>query len=558
MIRSIERTALVIVVALVLLLGGASVASATSWNDIDSTLPGAYGVTLDQLAQVSSGYPDGDWRPWQVITRGQFAKMAVTAFGVAPLSPKTATFTDVSSTNHFYPYVEGAYEAGLMQGVGGGAFGVASPVTREQAIAVVARKVAADHDYDLEAMTDEEIGAVLAAFADESLVSASLRAEVAFAVKQGLVKGNATGMLNSQAPMSRIAAATVLIRAKLPRPVVLDMNDNGRTIKVGVGETIEVILKGNPTTGYAWTVVLPPDSAAILEQVGEPEYVADSDAIGAGGTYTFTFRGLAAGEVALKLEYARSFETEPPLETFSVTVQVENAPVGAATLTLDEEDNGTTVAVKPGDTIDVILEGNPTTGYGWSVDLSDEDAAILEQVGEPSYVPDSGLIGAGGTYTFTFRALAAGDATLALHYSRVWESVPPLETFSVTVAVAPTPAAGDVTPLEGTSWKLEGWSVSSLDSRDFEITATFEEGRMSGKAAVNLYGADCTLGTDGSFSLGPIVQTLMAGPAPAMQAETAYFGLLQQALSYVVDGDELTLLGEGADELLIFAAVIDS
>lgn len=81
---------------------------------------------------------------------------------------------------------------------------------------------------------------------------------------------------------------------------------------------------------------------------------------------------------------------------------------------------------------------------------------------------------------------------------------------------------------------------------------------MSGKAAVNLYGADCTAGAEGSFSLGPIVQTLMAGPAPAMQAETTYFGLLQEVRSYVLDGDELTLLDEGANELLIFTAVVES
>ena len=558
MIRASYKTALVFLVAVAMLLTWVSVVDATPWADVDESLVGSYGVTMEQLGAVSSGYPDGDWRPWLSITRGQFAKMAVTGFGVEMVYPETATFTDVPDTNQFFVYVESANVATLMQGVGGGVFGVASPVTREQAIAVVARQAAADQGYDLATMTTEEIDAILAAFSDGALVSPSLRAEMAFAVKQGVVKGNAAGMLQPQASMSRVAAATVLIRASQPRPVVLDANDDGRTVKIGANETIEVILKGNPTTGYVWTVVLPPDAAAILEQVGEPEYVADSDALGAGGTYTFTFRGLAAGEVELKLEYARPSETEPPLDTFSVTVRVESGPADAPTYTLDEEDDGSTLTVEVGDIIDVVLEGNPTTGYGWTVDLSAEDAAILEQVGEPTYVPDSELIGAGGTFTFRFRALAVGEATLVLNYARPWESVPPLKTFSVTVAVAPTPSAGDVTPLEGTSWTLEGWTVSMLDPRDFEITATFEEGRMSGKAAVNLYGADCTLGTDGAFSLGPIVQTLMAGPAPAMLAETTYFGLLQEARSYVLDGDELTLLDEGANQLLIFAAASES
>ena len=125
------------------------------------------------------------------------------------------------------------------------------------------------------------------------------------------------------------------------------------------------------------------------------------------------------------------------------------------------------MTVKVGDIIQVVLKGNPTTGYTWSANLSEQDASILEQMGDPSFVSDTQLIGSGGTFTFRFKALKAGEATLKLVYARPWESVPPLETFSVTVKVAEA-------PLEGTAWKLEGWTLSSLNPADFEITASFD------------------------------------------------------------------------------------
>jgi len=108
--------------------------------------------------------------------------------------------------------------------------------------------------------------------------------------------------------------------------------------------------------------------------------------------------------------------------------------------------------------------------------------------------------------------------------------------------------------LEGTQWVLEGWSVSSQDPTEFETTASFADGEIGGRAAVNSYGGPYTAGADGSFSTGEIVQTLMAGSEAAMRAEQTYFELLSQARRYEVDGDTLTLFDEDGTELLIFGA----
>jgi len=438
---SIARATAVMLVVVALLLGLGATALAASWSDIDDDILATYDVTLDDLSHVSAGFPDGSWRPWQSITRAQFVKMADAALAIDLVHPENPTFSDVPSDDPYYEYVEGAHLAGLIKGVGGGLFAPASTLTREQAVGIVARKVAADQSFDLAGMAEVEIAAALGGFTDGASVSPGLRPEMAFAIVHGLVKGSGSGALTPQAPMSRIAAAAVLLRAKEVDEIVLDETDDGATVKVKVNDWFKVSLKGNPTTGYTWTAIIAEEDAAILRQVGEPVYVSDSadDAIvGVGGTYTFTFEALAAGEAVLKLEYARPWESEPPLQTFTATVQVETSPV-------------------------------------------------------------------------------AGAAAL-----------------------------------DGTMWTLEAWSVSSLDPGDFEITAAFDDGRVSGKAAVNYYGGPYTADESGTFSVGVLVQTLMAGPEPAMQAESTFFELLKEARSYELDDGHLTLFAEGGSELLVF------
>lgn len=116
-------------------------------------------------------------------------------------------------------------------------------------------------------------------------------------------------------------------------------------------------------------------------------------------------------------------------------------------------------------------------------------------------------------------------------------------------------SSGSGTPeLDGTSWKLTGWSVSSLDPNDFTITAAFKDGQIGGNAAVNSYSGPYTVGPDDAFSVGAIASTKMAGPEPDMRAESMYLTLLSEARSAAVDGDTLTLSDTNGNESLIFTA----
>ncbi|HEU68357.1 MAG TPA: hypothetical protein ENN53_03965, partial [Candidatus Acetothermia bacterium] len=51
------------------------------------------------------------------------------------------------------------------------------------------------------------------------------------------------------------------------------------------------------------------------------------------------------------------------------------------------------------------------------------------------YLPDSTLLGGGGTFFFRYEATEAGEGELSFAYRRPWEALPPEQTFSVTIAV---------------------------------------------------------------------------------------------------------------------------
>jgi inhibitor of cysteine peptidase len=103
-------------------------------------------------------------------------------------------------------------------------------------------------------------------------------------------------------------------------------------------------------------------------------------------------------------------------------------------VSVDVNNNGSTVQLNEGDILVVTLESNPTTGYDWHI--AEIDPALLSQQGEAEFKPQSELMGAGGIETFRFKALAAGEGELRLTYNRIWEEgVEPVEVFSITVSV---------------------------------------------------------------------------------------------------------------------------
>ncbi len=96
----------------------------------------------------------------------------------------------------------------------------------------------------------------------------------------------------------------------------------------------------------------------------------------------------------------------------------------------------TSISAKAGETFTIELEENPTTGYQWSVTVSDETVVALDK---DEYVPDDttgDIAGSGGTRVLTFKAVKAGDATIDMVNERNWEPGPDGEKLQFTVNVS--------------------------------------------------------------------------------------------------------------------------
>ena len=99
----------------------------------------------------------------------------------------------------------------------------------------------------------------------------------------------------------------------------LTLDDEGGHIELNNGAEFELVLPGNPSTGYEWVVI---DAPSMLEEVGEVEFLPESDLIGAGGEFHFRFVATQPGTAQLRLVYERPFEEVEPVDTFEIEVTV--------------------------------------------------------------------------------------------------------------------------------------------------------------------------------------------------------------------------------------------
>jgi predicted secreted protein len=91
--------------------------------------------------------------------------------------------------------------------------------------------------------------------------------------------------------------------------------------------------------------------------------------------------------------------------------------------------------VAPGESFDIRLAANPSTGFSWELGAP-LDEAVVRSVGT-AYVPkEGGAVGGAGTARWTFEGVAPGRTTIVLVYRRPWEpEVAPARVAVYSVAV---------------------------------------------------------------------------------------------------------------------------
>lgn len=93
-------------------------------------------------------------------------------------------------------------------------------------------------------------------------------------------------------------------------------------VEMNCGEGFEVILDGNPASGYMWEQVS--GDPAIIKPAHDREFSPYRKIWMSGGNNIFHYVALLPGETQLKLVFRRSLEMdEPPAKTFNLRVIVK-------------------------------------------------------------------------------------------------------------------------------------------------------------------------------------------------------------------------------------------
>ena len=118
--------------------------------------------------------------------------------------------------------------------------------------------------------------------------------------------------------------ALVLLAAcdELPTTIDLTLANDGATLQAKTGQTINITLDSNITTGYKWNLVSQPD-AAVVKFVSSKYNEPFAGGIGAGGTELWQFQTMGRGTALLKLAYFRPFDPSQVAREFSVTIVVQ-------------------------------------------------------------------------------------------------------------------------------------------------------------------------------------------------------------------------------------------
>lgn len=198
--------------------------------------------------KVLSGYPDGQFRPNNNVTRAEFAKIMISASGIQ-VRPATATsFEDVAITDWYCPYIESAKEFLTGFQYGGSAMYLPTKAAIREDIAVALVKL---KGYDVSVA---DLGMIQTMFSDYDSISESAKRYVAVAVERGLVSGYDDGTFRGQKSITRAEAATLIWRA----------NQYGSDNKILGSDTTEIVSTPMPVQTHA------PTPEPTVEPIPEP------------------------------------------------------------------------------------------------------------------------------------------------------------------------------------------------------------------------------------------------------------------------------------------------
>jgi inhibitor of cysteine peptidase len=103
---------------------------------------------------------------------------------------------------------------------------------------------------------------------------------------------------------------------------LLEPTDPTQLVTVKAGETFELVVPSNPSTGYHWNIV--PELDENIVQFVEQNYMGEQPVMpGSGGVDVWTFRAVNVGETTIVLGYYPPSNPNEPEEVVTFSVHVE-------------------------------------------------------------------------------------------------------------------------------------------------------------------------------------------------------------------------------------------
>jgi len=169
-----------------------------------------------QIAErkIIFGIDGKTFAPDRDITRAEFAAIIVRALDLK-YSGSDLKLSDIKASDWYYETISAAYENGIMNGYGKGMIKPGQNITREEAMAMMARALKL-RNIDT-GISETEISEAVKSFKDKSSISAWAAETAAVCVRSGLFEGN-NGYLKPRDNITRAETATIVLR-------MLDMNE---------------------------------------------------------------------------------------------------------------------------------------------------------------------------------------------------------------------------------------------------------------------------------------------------------------------------------------------
>lgn len=176
------------------------------FTDISQTHWAWYYVRELSVLNVIAGYPDGSYRPDQLVTRAELAAIVRRAFEYSEVRQSIA-FSDVSTNYWGFQAAQAAYQLGFLEPVTGSAFLPESTLTRAAALLAIANGL------EIPKMTNSAAQSVLSNYNDfASLGDAELL--LASLVQEGIfVDASNSNRLNLNQPITRAEVAVLVYQA---------------------------------------------------------------------------------------------------------------------------------------------------------------------------------------------------------------------------------------------------------------------------------------------------------------------------------------------------------